>query len=130
MTEAGKIVLEEFSVILQSYELLLEKLSHLDEDVAGELRLGVLYYDINFYISKICEVFRHKYPRMKLTLLSYQPRQLEEDLLNGKIDVALLYGAEDCRRRDIESLPLLKQQGVWGQHRVQVPLAGGLQQRR
>lgn len=59
-------------------------------------------------MSKIREVFLQRYPNVKLTLLSYQPAQLEADLLNGKLDAAIIYGVNDCPRQDIQHLPFLK----------------------
>lgn len=108
LTEAGEIVRDEFISILAKYENLLDKLSRIDAMTKGEIKLGVLYYDMEFYVSKIREVFLQRCPNVKLTLLSYQPAQLEEDLLNGKLDAAIIYGVNDCPRQDIQHLPFLK----------------------
>ena len=95
-------------MVLEDYESLLDKLSRQAEIDGGELHLGFLYYDMDFYVARIRDIFHRKYPKVKLVLHSYQPMQLETDLLNGKIDVALIYGASGCCRKDIESLPFLK----------------------
>lgn len=108
LTDAGKIVLEDFKRILGDYQGLLDKLTTLDENFEGTLELGVLYYDFSFYVSKIAKAFREKYPHVKLVLRSYQPQHLERDLLEGNIDVAMLYGAGGCTRNDVDSLPFLQ----------------------
>lgn len=108
LTDAGTVVLEDFKKILENYKDLLDKLSRLDEKIEGELHLGVLYYDINCYVAKIREVFKQRHPNVKLILHSYQPQQLEMDLVTGKIDVAILYGVQGCIRHDIDYLPFLK----------------------
>ncbi len=108
LTPAGEVALEGFQKILEDYENLLERLARQTEIEEGELHVGVLYYDMGFYVSKIREVFHRKYPKIVLRLHSYQPAQLEKDLLDGRIDVAILYGALNCRRTDICCLPFLK----------------------
>lgn len=108
LTEAGEIVREEFGKLLEDYENMLDKLSRLDTTVKGELHLGVLYYDMEFYVAKIRETFHARYPNVKLVLHSFQPAQLESALLSGKIDAAIIYGVNDCYRRDIAHLPFLK----------------------
>lgn len=108
LTSSGEVALGEFQKILKDYENLLEQLARQTEIEEGELHVGVLYYDKDFYVSKIREVFHQKYPQIMLRLHSYQPAQLEKDLLDGKIDVAILYGASNCHRTDINYLPFLK----------------------
>lgn len=108
LTAEGRIVQEEFKKILEMYGNMLDRLSHLDAEAEGELHLGFLYYDMNFYVAKIREEFHKRFPKVKLYLHSYQPKELEDDLLNGKIDAAFIYGAEYSSRRDIDMLPFLK----------------------
>ena len=108
LTPMGEIALEGFQKILGEYENLLDKLSRQSEINGGELHLGFLYYDREFYVAKIREVFHRKFPKVKLVLHSYQPMQLETDLLSGKLDAAIIYGASGCCRADIEYLPFLK----------------------
>lgn len=108
LTDSGEIVREEFAKLLEGYENMLDKLSRLDTSAKGELHLGVLYYDMEFYVAQIRETFHARYPNVKLILHSYQPSQLENALLSDKIDAAILYGVNDCRRRDLAHLPFLK----------------------
>lgn len=108
LTEEGKLVLEEFRKILETYGNMLDKLSRLDTEAEGELHLGFLYYDMKYYVAKIREEFHKRFPKVKLYLHSYQPKEIEEDLLSGKIDAAFIYGAEYSPRRDIEHMPFLK----------------------
>lgn len=108
LTEEGRLVLEEFKKILDIYGNMLDKLSRFDMEAEGELHLGFLYYDMKCYVGKIREEFHRRFPKVKLFLHSYQPKELEDDLLNGKLDAALIYGAEYCHRRDIERMPFLK----------------------
>ena len=108
LTPAGKIVLEEFQRILENYEKMLEKIARLEEIESGELRLGYLYYDADYYVSRIRDMFRKSFPGIKLILLAYQPVQLEEELLAGKLDAALLYGVSGTSCREVDYMPFLK----------------------
>lgn len=108
LTPAGEIVLEEFKKILESHEKMLDKIARQDEVESGELHLGYLYYDADNYVSRIRDVFRKRYPQVKLVLHAYQPAQLESELLSGKIDAAFSYGVAGISRRDIEYLSFLK----------------------
>lgn len=108
LTPAGEIVRDSFQNILAEYEDMLVKLSHLAEYGSGELRVGVLYYDYDYYVSKIREAFRTRHPKVNLSLHSYQPMQIEQDLLSGKLDAAFLYGVEDRQRPDIRAATFLK----------------------
>lgn len=108
LTPAGKVAQEEFQKILDSYAATLDTLSRLDAAEPGELHLGFLYYDRDYYVAKIREVLRQRYPNVKLVLHSYQSAQLERDLLDGKLDAAIIYGAKSCTRRDVKTLPFLQ----------------------
>lgn len=108
LTPAGESALESFKKVLGEYENLLEQISRNPEAESGELHLGILYYDRDFYVSKIRETFRRKYPNVKLVLHSHQPAQLESALLEHKLDAIIVYGAADSRVRGIETLPFLK----------------------
>lgn len=108
LTAAGEIVLEEFNTILMHYENLLERLARQENMEKGELHLGYLYYDAEFYVSKIRDVFKKKYPNITLVLHAYQPVQLEEELLSGKIDAAILYGVSGTALKNIKYVPFLK----------------------
>ena len=108
LTPAGEIVLEEFEKLLSNYENMLGRIAMQDGVDSGELRLGYLYYDMDYYVAKIRDVFRKKYPGIKLSLYGYQPAQLEEDLLAGKIDAALQYGVAESADSRIDYLSFLK----------------------
>ncbi len=108
LTSAGELALERFQKILEEYEQLLDQISRHADIEEGELHLGILYYDKDFYVSKIRETFRRKYPKIKLVLHSCQPAQLEDSLLNKKLDAAIIYGSGQPYHREIDTLPFLK----------------------
>ena len=108
LTPAGEITKESFRKILLEYQDLLSQLTELSGNPGGELHAGVLYYDYTSYVEKIREVFRVHYPDIRLHLHSYQPAQIETDLLSGKLDAAILYSVSSLRREGITSSAFLK----------------------
>ncbi len=108
LTPAGELALVRFQKILDEYELLLDQISRNKDVEEGELHLGILYYDRDFYVAKIRETFRKKYPKVKLVLHSCQPAQLEKDLVDKKLDAAIIYGSGKSCRWEIDTLPFLK----------------------
>lgn len=108
LTPTGELVLKEFKKILSEYEHLLDQIASQEGIEKGELHLGYLYYDADFYVSRIRDVFRKKYPNITLVLHAYQPMQLEEELLSGKIDAAVLYGVSETVQRALNYFPFLK----------------------
>ena len=108
LTPAGKVAQQAFQKILDSYAATLDTLSRLETAERGELRLGFLYYDRDYYVARIREVMKERYPNVKLSLHSYQPARLERDLLDGKLDAAIIYGVKGCTRKDVKFLPFLQ----------------------
>ena len=108
LTEQGEIALEGFQKMLADYEAILEQLARQESIENGELHLGFLYYDRDFYVSTLRNAFHQRCPDVRLALHSYQPAQLEDDLLEGKLDAAILYGVRSNVRTDIRFLPFLK----------------------
>jgi LysR family hydrogen peroxide-inducible transcriptional activator len=86
----GRVVLEEFREIVRQYDALIETQRALSGGFTGELRMGILNYDVEAYISPALERFKEILPNIKLSLTTCRPAQLEDDLITGKTDVALL----------------------------------------
>jgi len=89
LTPMGMIVVSEFKKIIEQYENLLTKATLLSSGFTGKLKVGMLYYASDEYITPIMRFFKEKYPNIELLISSYQPMQLIQDLLNDKIDVGL-----------------------------------------
>lgn len=108
LSEAGEIAKQSFEKMILEYQDLLGSLSALNESGEGELHAGALYYDYSQYIANIRGTFHDHYPQISLQFHSYQPEQIEQDLLNGKIDIAFLYGVRSTKRKDVRLMPFLK----------------------
>ena len=108
LTEAGKLVEAQFKKILEEYQTTIYGISALIQKQEGELKLGVLYYDINGYVAAIRAAFHKAYPKVKLKLYSYQPEELESKLLNGEIDAGILYSLSETDNKAVEYMNFLK----------------------
>lgn len=108
LTPEGILVREKFETIINEYQDVLYQLSLLSKKESGEIHVGILYYDMSGYGAKIRETFRRLYPDAKLVLHSYQPKELEENIFNGTLDVGILYSVDFCRRPEILHYPFLK----------------------
>ncbi|MGI6508751.1 MAG: LysR family transcriptional regulator [Saccharofermentanales bacterium] len=93
LTPAGSIAVKGFQKVLNEYHNTLSELGTLSSKASGELRLGILYYDINHYIADIRNTIRQHYPDVKLTLISHQPEQAEQALFDDNVDAILTYNA-------------------------------------
>lgn len=108
LTEAGELVKKHFQTMLEEYQDMLYGIAALEPNHKGELRLGVLYYDINSYVADIRETFHRLYPNITLKLYSFQPQELEEHLFSGKLDAGILYSVTESLCDEISYMSFLK----------------------
>lgn len=108
LTPAGSIAVEGFQKVLNEYISALSELGTLSHKASGELRLGILYYDIHHYVADIRNTIRQHYPDVKLTLISHQPEQAEQALFDGEVDAILIYDAMPTFGDGISTYPFLK----------------------
>ncbi|MCD7744547.1 MAG: LysR family transcriptional regulator [Lachnospiraceae bacterium] len=108
LTVQGEEALHSFQKILLEYEVLIERIARQVDAEGGELHVGYLYYDKDYYVARIRETFHRKYPKVRLVLHPYQPAELEKNLLSGKLDAAIIYGAGYCENADLQSQAFLK----------------------
>lgn len=108
LTEAGKLVEMQFQKILQEYQDTLYGISALTQKQEGELKLGVLYYDMNGYVAAIRAAFHKAYPKVMLKLYSYQPEEVEKKLFSGELDAGILYSLSESDNNDIDYMNFFK----------------------
>lgn len=87
MTPSGEDAVRSFSKIVREYDNFCERGRKLSTSVTGKLKVGLLYYSVEDYFSDFIPDFKANYPDLTLEVISYQPHQLYEDLIKGKIDV-------------------------------------------
>ncbi len=87
LTVSGHTFLEASQKIIATYDEMLSDISRLSTGQIGEIRLGMLYYGIDEFIMPAVASLANKIPNLKLSLASYQPKALMEDLWSDKLDV-------------------------------------------
>ncbi len=108
LTEEGEKAVEGFRKVMEEYQNTLFSIGASAGTVTGELRVGILYYDMNTYVAQIRNAFRRNYPEASLRLISCQPEQAEAALLHDEMDVILIYNAHPVPGEDLHILPFLK----------------------
>ena len=89
LTEAGTFFLERIQSILAEYDGLLRDVSHKDPGYDTELRIGIPYYKLNYYLGQVPRLFMAAYPRIKLSFLTDYPDHIIEALKTDKVDLLI-----------------------------------------
>ncbi|MCL2493731.1 MAG: LysR family transcriptional regulator [Clostridiales bacterium] len=91
LTDAGHMVYEELTGILERYDLFLEKLSLQKKGLLGNLNFGILYYAINDFLDDIVLEIERVCPGVDASVHSCQSPGLCQDLISGKLDLGLTH---------------------------------------
>lgn len=111
LTDEGEDSLKTFREIVHEYDALLSRNKPADVSYSGTLRFGMLYYLLDEGYIEFIEMFEKKYPKIRIICMSnYQPHNLYDDLIYGKIDVATMPSyrgstPENLRFQKTEHLP-------------------------
>ncbi len=100
LTEAGKLLLERSEHILEEYNRLAYEMSLLQGEYTGELRLGASTTIAQYVLPPLLAQFTSKFPKVKVSLLNGNTREIEQALQEHLIDLGLVEG--------ISRLPNLK----------------------
>lgn len=100
LTEAGKLLLERSEHILEEYNRLAYEMSLLQGEYTGELRLGASTTIAQYVLPPLLAQFISKFPKVKVSLLNGNTREIEQALQEHQIDLGLVEG--------ISRLPNLK----------------------
>lgn len=90
-TEAGRTFLAGARALLEHAGELGEAARSLGEGVAGSLSLGCFSTLAPVYLSRLAKTFRAAQPGIKLHFREGSTDRLQEDLLGGAVELALLY---------------------------------------
>lgn len=91
LTEAGKIVYEQFVTIQKNLDELEKRLTNHKQVLSGYLRCGFLYYFIDEYVNPFLKILSESIPSFKPSLSYYQPLPLINALEKNDIDIAITY---------------------------------------
>lgn len=92
LTQAGQLLFDHACKIVEAYQRLDYDMKKLTEQTEGELRLGASTTISQYVLPEMIAEFRRRYPRIRLTLLSSNSREIEEALATGRIDLGMIEG--------------------------------------
>jgi LysR family nitrogen assimilation transcriptional regulator len=123
-TEAGKLLLEHGRGILHQVQRLREELGRVRGSLAGRVAIGLPPSIAKVLTVSLTREFRAKLPQAALSISEGLSVAMQESIINGKLDLALLYGAVPTQGLEIthlldEDLFLVQRQSERLSQRVQ-----------
>lgn len=92
LTEAGKLLMEHCEQILDDYRKLEYDMHQLNNEYAGELRLGASTTISQYVLPPVLAAFTERYPKMSVSLMDTNSRNVEKALQEHTIDVGMVEG--------------------------------------
>ena len=114
-TEAGKLLLAHGRGILHQVERAREELGRVRGSLAGRVAVGLPPTLARVLTVPLTRAFRQQLPDARLSICEGLSAVMQEWLLNGRLDIALLYNAQPAG--GIEIYPLLTEELVLVQAR-------------
>lgn len=105
LTGAGELLLEHCERILAEYRKLEYDMHLLQQEYAGQLRLGASTTIAQYVLPPVLARFTEKFPKMDLTLMDSNSRNIERALQEHTIDLGMVEGV--FRLPDLKYEPFL-----------------------
>lgn len=108
LTEAGKVLLEHSRGVLHQIERLREELSRVRGALSGRVVVGMPPSLSKVLTVPVTRAFRVRMPDAALSITESLSVTMQESLVSGRLDIALLYNAQPSP--DIDLQPLLNEE--------------------
>ena len=92
LTEAGRVLMEHCERILAEYRKLEYDMHQLNNECAGELRLGASTTISRYVLPPVLARFTERYPKINVSLIDMNSRHIENALQENSIDVGMVEG--------------------------------------
>ncbi len=115
LTEAGKVLLEHSRGVLHQIERLREELSRVRGALSGRVVVGMPPSLSKVLTVPVTRAFRARMPDAALSITESLSVTMQESLVSGRLDIALLYNAQPSP--DIDLRPLLNEELLLVQRR-------------
>ena len=109
-TEAGKLLLEHSRGILHQVQRAREELGRVRGALAGRVAIGLPTSLARVLTVPLTRQFRAQMPDASISISEALSTSLQDGLVNGRLDVAVLYNAQ--RGSEIDLLPLTEEELV------------------
>ncbi|HYD76049.1 LysR substrate-binding domain-containing protein [Ramlibacter sp.] len=103
-TEAGKVLMEHGRGILHQVQRARDDLGRLRGGLAGSVSLGLPSSVARVLAVPLTRAFREAMPDARLSISEALSTGLLEGLINGRLDIAVLYNAQPSREIDVTPL--------------------------
>jgi LysR family nitrogen assimilation transcriptional regulator len=103
-TEAGQLLLEHGRGILHQVERAHEELARARSGLSGKVALGLPPSVARVLTVPLTRAFREKMPDAQMSISESLSAGMQESLLNGRLDIALLYNAKNTPGLEISHL--------------------------
>lgn len=91
LTEAGRIYLHAASQMADLYQQLQQEVSETSARMRGQMSLGITPFQGGILLPSFLSQYHKRFPEMKLSVVENTSAQLEQMILNGQIDLAVLH---------------------------------------
>lgn len=105
LTEAGTVLLEHSRGVLHQIERLREELSRVRGALSGRVALGMPPSLSKRVAVPVTRAFRQRMPEAALSIIEGLSVTMQESLVSGRLDIALVYNATPSP--DVDLIPLL-----------------------
>lgn len=103
-TEAGQVLLEHGRGILHQIERAREELARVRSGLAGRVALGLPPSVARVLTVPLMRAFRHKLPEAQLSISEGLSSAMQENLHNGRLDIAVLYNPSSMPGVELQAL--------------------------
>jgi len=104
LTTSGELLLKHTRHLLQQAHSLEDYVRGLNEQVIGDIKIGCFSTLGPLYIPQLLQQAQTDYPELNIQILEGDLQQLEANLLNGQLELALSYGLDQHSRIHYEPL--------------------------
>ena len=89
-TEIGSQIIDQARIVLQENKKIKEIISSQQQDIVGELRIGIIPTIAPYLLPKVIASMLEKYPDLKLLIWEYTTEDIINHLKTGVIDCGIL----------------------------------------
>lgn len=90
LTDAGKAVLVNTKIVLESFKNLTSELTDILELKKGEIRIGIPPIIGAAFFSKLISQFKKVYPTVEIILTEVGTKQIKQEVEEGSVDIGLI----------------------------------------
>ena len=105
LTSSGEVVLQFANMVNRGYANLQDMLAEIEHEERGAISFGASFFQLHLIIPQILPLFTEKFPKVQMRLSSMNSSHLEQSLLSGDIDLALV--------SDLKENPLIASERIF-----------------